>query len=126
MNQHEFILQMREVYPTKDWDTMLECDRALNWELWHGPLPSNYWTYVEPLEYYVWAGFEAAENYLRSWFSDLPQYVYIDDMDFVHIADPEADDENWDDEFNYIGPTYEMVSFKKMVLYKEVYNQIGE
>lgn len=89
-------ISLREIYPDFPWDKFYEADKSVNWELWHGPLPSNYWTYVEPLEHYRWKGWEQGLEDIRKMLEDLPREVWYDgDADWVSLTDPDDDDTNW-------------------------------
>lgn len=87
---------IKVAYPEIDWDLFEDIDRALNWELWHGPLPANYWTEVEPLDHYEWKGYVQAEKDIREVLDDLPHRLYYDsDAEFVTEMNPEDDPSNW-------------------------------
>lgn len=87
---------IKSAYPDIDWDRFEDADRALNWELWHGPLPSNYWTYVEPLDHYKWEGWTKACNDITEMLDSLPYEVYYSvDGEYVTDSNPEDDDGNW-------------------------------
>lgn len=88
---------MQATFPSFNWERFWEINTALNWELWHGPLPDDYWSYVEPLEHYTWAGFEKAAHDLNDMLGDLPGTLWVD-ADFgecVTDTNPEDDEENW-------------------------------
>lgn len=93
MSKYEAI---KKAFPDIDWDMLGECDRALNWELYHAPLPDNYWTEVEPLEKYVWKGWVQATEDIREMLKDMPSQIYYDmDADLVTDSNPEDDHVNW-------------------------------
>ena len=124
------------MFPHVNWPMVDDLDRAINWELWHGILPANYWTYVEPLEHYVWRGFEQACEDLREALDSLPGTVYVDDDGFVHMSDPSDDPEYWsteglDDEDDedvepcWIGPeSWTECNPLKILLHKETCSQV--
>ena len=90
------IRQIEERYPNIDFRAFFEADKALNAELWHGPLPLDYWTYSDPLEHYIWQGVEKACDDIREMLSELPTEIWIDlDCDCVVYSDPNEDEHNW-------------------------------
>jgi hypothetical protein len=90
---------VREMFRNEvDWPRFDDIYRSLNWELWHGPLPENYWIEVEPLEHYKWSGFEQAQNDLIETLEPLPAQLYLDtDSLCVTTTDPYEDPYNWSD-----------------------------
>lgn len=87
---------LREIYPDFPWARFYEADRAVNWELWHGPLPDNYWTYVEPLEVYQWKGYEQGLKDIQDMLDNLPSVVWYDgDAEWISLSDPDDDDFYW-------------------------------
>jgi len=97
MDKSKVIELIKEMYPKVDWLAFEDCDRSLNWELWNGPLPSNYWTYVEPLEHYVWKGFEQACKDIEEILSTIPHEMWFDLDGESCITDrhPENEDSYW-------------------------------
>jgi hypothetical protein len=129
MNNSRFVELVKDSYPDIEWDKFFEADRALNWELWHGPLPSDYWTEVEPLKFYEWKGWEKAQTDIIEMLSDLPdQLYYSDDIDFISINNPEDDEENWfvdeNDNYEWTGFDYWKLKPRKFLMHEESYNQI--
>lgn len=123
------ILQIEEKFPNIPWDAVFEADKALNWELWHGTLPDNYWTYVEPLDHYVWQGFEQACHDLQGMLSDLPGEIWYDyDCDAVVFSDPNDDEDNWeeeDGEYHWIGGEWWMkLDPREVILLEETWKQV--
>lgn len=113
-----------------DWELVADLDRAINWELWHGTLPDGYWSEVEPLEHYVWRGFEQAMEDLRAALDSLPGEVYVDDEDWVYVSNPFDDEFYWvileddeDAEPTYTGPEIvTAVNPAEITLHKETWN----
>ena len=124
------IRQLEEMYPNIEWERLFEADRALNWELWHGPLPANYWTYVEPLDEYIWQGVEQACSDIQEMLSDLPGEIYYDgEWDGISLTDPEDDEEYWevdeDENYHWIGSeSWMVVDPRKCILLEETYRQV--
>ena len=126
---------IKERYPDIEWDKFEDADRALNWELWHGTLPDNYWTYVEPLEHYVWRGFEIAVGDIEEILSPLPHEMWYDaDCDYLTENDPEDIDENWeyieDEDGNVVdalwlgGYSWEKINLRQKLMYEESWKQV--
>jgi hypothetical protein len=88
---------IRETYPQIDWKKFDEINRSLNWELWHGPLPSDYWTVAEPLEHYEWKGYRQAENDIREILEPLPGEMWfdLDGQSVITDSDPDNYDPYW-------------------------------
>lgn len=104
---------IKEAYSDINWDRFEDIDRALNWELYNGPLPSNYWTEVEPLDHYEWKGFIQAERDIVEILDPLPAELYYDESaGFVTSKNPEDDDENWLFTCQYCGETIRRVEGK--------------
>ena len=98
LDSPENIQNVMETFPKFNWGRFWDIDRSLNWELWHGPLPGNYWTEVEPLEHYVWVGLETAANDLRDMLGELPDPLWKDlDGDCISITDPQEFEDYWEE-----------------------------
>ncbi len=112
-------------YPTVDLAKMRDLDRMLNWELWHGPLPSNYWTEVEPCNT-PWHGFEAASKELEELLDPLPHEVWWNaDFDGITESDPNEDEENFDEEYNWIGSEeWFKLNLRRILLHIETWKQV--
>lgn len=121
---------IREVFPDFNWDRFIDINRSLNAELWHGPLPEDYWTYADPLEHYVWPGsWTKAADDLQELLEELPHEIWIDEDGFIYLDDPENDDENYEvsedgDYIAWIGPYYFSTTVAKLICSKEVYNHV--
>jgi hypothetical protein len=117
---------IKALYPDVDWDRFEDADRALNWELWHGPLPDNYWTEVEPLEHYVWQGFQQAEQDIREMLDPVSRLMYLDrDCDFVTDMNPDDDEENYGKDYEWIGSdSWEQIDPWEMLMFRETYGQV--
>ena len=88
---------IKEAYPDINWNKFEDMDRATNAELWHGPLPSDYWTYADPLEHYVWQGYEKAVEDIIEILDPLPNEMFYDrDGNYVTSQNPDDDDSNWE------------------------------
>ena len=133
MDLAEVKCQLRGMLPDVNWPMVDDLDRAINWELWHGTLPDDYWTYVEPLERYAWRGFKQACEDLREALDSLPGTVYVDDNDWVYMSDPSNNSEYWSTEGldgeevepYWIGPeSWTGVNPRKILLHKETYSQV--
>lgn len=102
------IRAIRAAYPAFNWDRFDDLNRSVNWELWHGVLPDDYWTDVEPLEHYEWAGYEQAERDLIALLADLPADVWIDHNCDAECAcsdkEPEEFEECWDHTETVVDP----------------------
>lgn len=108
------IEMIQDSYPDVDWARFFEADQALNWELWHGPLPSEYWTDVEPLEHYTWKGCERAENDIREMLDGLPAELFYNvDAEFISERMPEDEDYS---EWSRVDP-------RQIVMHKESWKQ---
>jgi hypothetical protein len=120
--------QIKALYPNVSWEKFEDCDRALNWELWHGPLPYDYWTVAEPLDHYVWLGFEQAERDLREMLDPVPRIMYLDrDCDYVTETNPEDDDGNYDEDYNWIGSeSWERIDPWEKLMFRETYRQVAD
>ena len=123
------IQAIKAAYPDVDWNKFFEADRALNWELWHGPLPSNYWIEVEPLEHYEWKGFLQAVKDIQEMLSSIPHEVYWDcDGDWFAETNPDNIDDYWeefvDGEWVYTGPDFELIEPAKILMHKETHSAI--
>ena len=118
--------QVVQMFPDIDWARFFEADQALNWELWHGVLPSDYWTDVEPLEHYKWRGCEQAEHDIRELLADLPEVLYYDeDADFLSEHNPYDDNENYTEDGEYVGPeNVTAVDPRKQVMHTESWKQV--
>lgn len=87
---------LREIYPDFPWARFYDADRAVNWELWHAPLPDNYWTYVEPLEHYEWKGWEQGLKDIQDMLDQLPSIVWYDgDAEWISLTNPDDEDTYW-------------------------------
>jgi len=130
MNDDRVAILIKEAFPSIDWNKVNEADRALNFELHFGPLPSDYWSECEPLHYYEWKGWEKACHDLSEMLSDLPVKIfYSEDAECISISHPEDDPENWtkyedSDEYYWSGFDYWELNPLKYVLHKESYMQI--
>jgi hypothetical protein len=100
---NEVVTAIKQKYTDIDWDKFEDMDRALNWELWHGPLPSNYWKdsddgeAVEPLEHYDWQGWIQAQTDIQEILDPIPQTLYFDsDSNTITETNPDDDENNWD------------------------------
>lgn len=121
------IKNVMETFPKFNWDRFFDIDRALNWELWHGPLPDDYWTEVEPLDHYVWRGIETAADDLRDMLGELPGTLWRDvDGDCIADTDPWEFEDYWafdeddeDAEPIWVGGEWQEFSPRDL-LYKEV------
>lgn len=130
MNSSRFVDLVKQSYPDIDWDKVEEADRALNFELYFGPLPSDYWTECEPLNHYEWHGWQKACDDISDMLSDLPDRIYYsDDAEIISIINPEDDEDNWhkDEDGNYCcwqGFDYWKLNPRKYVLREESYKQV--
>lgn len=126
MDKNHVISLIKSEFPTIDWNKFEDADRALNWELWHGPLPSEYWTEVEPLDYYVWNGWEKAADDIIDILSDLPEVVYYEDgCDYLLTDNPDNVRDFYDDEtFEYIGPEFYEINVREVLMFVETYRQV--
>lgn len=125
---------VKATFPNIDYLKFEDIDRAVNWELWHGPLQEewNYWNEVEPLEHYKFTTFDQACKDLVEILSDLPAEIWIDeDADCILTSDPSEDEANWiidpDGEVcdHYIGPDNITVADPRQILmFKESYSQV--
>lgn len=121
---------IKALYPELNWDRLEEIDRAVNWELWHGPLPSDYWTVAEPLEHYVWEGYDKAVNDLIEFMQDIPSELFYDnDSGVVTEHNPEDDESNWeedaDENWHWIGgEEWQRINTYQELTHKEVYNHV--
>jgi hypothetical protein len=117
---------IKAYYPDIKWDLFEDIDRALNWELWHSPLPSNYWTEVEPLEYYTWKGIEQACEDIIEILHNVNETVYIfPDWEGVGFEDPSLDENNYDPESGeWIGEDFRAEPTRKVLMFKETYSQV--
>jgi len=121
---------IKEMYPNINWDLFEDMDRALNWELWHGTLPDNYWTEVEPLDHYTWVGFSQAEDDIRAILEPVASELYWDrDCDFMCENDPYDDDELWieeeDDEYYFAGgDNWTKIDPREVLMHVETYRQV--
>lgn len=125
-----------------------DIDKALNWELWNGVLPDNYWTYVEPLGHYIWRGMNQAIADLKAITDKIPLELWhdtwgegfsysdpTDDIDNASIYDPETEDfvfnsedpKKFDELVDKLGwervdypEGYERIEPLKILLHKEV------
>lgn len=107
MSRDNIAKAIKQEYPDINWDRFEDIDRAVNWELWHGPLPSNYWKdvvdedgdtlyAVEPLEHYEWKGFIQADKDIRELLDPLPYEMWWDgDAEYLTDNNPEDDEYNW-------------------------------
>jgi hypothetical protein len=136
----EQIEAVEAAFPQVDWPRLHDCDRALNWELWHGPLGPTYWTEVEPLDHYEWRGWVRACEDLEEMLADLPTEAWWDrDCDQLLTTDPYDDEQNWivvdeegdevEDEEDgqplYLGPEeLERVDPRELVLHRETWKQV--
>lgn len=85
----------RETYPNINWQAVTDLNRMINWELWHGPLPSDYWTDVEPSET-PWPGdWTVAAARLIIELEPLPDQVWVDSDECVYESDPNDDEAYW-------------------------------
>ena len=129
MNSVRVKTLIQEAFPSIDWNKVEEADRALNFELYFGPLPFDYWTEAEPLEFYEWNGWIKAADDISEMLSDLPDRIfYSEDAEIISIYDPEDDEENWftDEDGNYCwgGFDYWKLNPRKYVLREESYKQV--
>jgi len=121
---------IKELYPDIDWTTLEEADRALNWELYWGPLPSDYWTVAEPLEHYVWSGWTKACDDIREILDPLDQTMWYDpDSGCVTDKNPEDFEEYWlidedEDTAIWIGGEWYEINPVEIVLHVEVFKQL--
>ena len=126
------MLDPRIHYTQFPWDRFKECVRATNAELWNGPLGSDYWTEVDPLEHYEWRGFQKALDGIREMLEDLPSTIYVDeDNEIIGELDPYVNPNYWEDdperegEYLYYGPwDYSAVNVAEILLPREVYTLI--
>ena len=128
-NEQKVINAVIEQYPSFDYKQMFDIDRAINWELWHGPLPSDYWSYVEPLDNYTWKGFDKAVSDIQELLSDMPRTLYwSSDAELLSDINPENDEENWFEDtsgnWEWCGFDYEIIDPLKFLLHKESFNQV--
>jgi hypothetical protein len=130
MNDARVFTLIKEAFPSIDWNKLSDADRSLNWELWNGPLPSDYWTECEPLVYYEWSGWEKACEDIADILQDLPSHIYYsEDADCIDISNPDDNPENWtkyedSDEYFWSGFDYWKLNPRKYVLHEESYKQV--
>lgn len=133
-DQSKLIVAYKEQFPEFRWDKFFEIDRAVNWELWNGSLPDNYWTEVEPLEHYRWVNWERGLEDLKEMLDELPAEMFWDnDWDGLMENDPYDDESYWEPsedpdfegEMDYYGPQeYYKIETAKELLYDEVWKMI--
>lgn len=134
IDQKKLIEAYMEKYPKFEWAKFFDVDRAVNWELWNGPLPDNYWTYVEPLKHYEWKNWEQGLEDISEMLDELPATMYWDaDFDCLMEKDPYEDGSNWEEsddpdfkgEMDYFGPQeYYRITTAEELLYTEVWKMI--
>lgn len=129
--ESEVSRQIQELFPDFPWDKLKEANRALNAELWQGPLEKGYWKDIDPLDHYEWNGWQQACRDIEDMLSMLPNELYWDaDFDSLLIDDPYENPDNWEevsgqDEMDYMGPQdYYVIPVAEYILSKEVYKQI--
>lgn len=131
----ELVQIIKETFPDIDWDKFEDIDRALNWELWNGPLPENYWTEVEPLEHYEWKGWVKACNDIEKILSPLPWTAWWDgESDCIDLISPDDNEMYWSDEetvdgvffaSDWIGPeSFEEINLRQKLMHKETFSQV--
>ena len=130
----EIIEAYEALYPKFPWKKFREANRAVNWELWNGPLPSEYWTKVEPLEAYKWEGYQKGLDDIEEMLGDLPSTMYWDtDFDCLMETDPYDEESNWEEsndpdfegEMTYFGPIeYYKIDTAKELPHDEVWKMI--
>lgn len=128
------IRAIKEAYPDVDWDRFEDIDRALNSELWYGPLPDDYWTYVDPLDHYTWQSFDKAVKDIEEVLESLPHEVWVDkDCDPLYVTetDPEDDNANWeidpDGEVPDVwigGDNWSKINVRETVMHHETWKQV--
>jgi len=122
--EQEVAVAIKQMFSDIDWDLFEEIDRSFNAELWHGPLPSEYWTEVDPLEKYVWKNCLEAEKDIVEILSDLPSEIYFDDCGCVYLRDPAMDIDNYNEYDEYMGPyDYFAADPRKILMFRETYSQ---
>lgn len=115
---------LKALFPDFNWHRFEELRRAMNYELWQGPMPADYWKEAEPLEHYKWKGWERAVEDIENMLSLLPTEVYYDlDTNCVLLDNPEDDEENWENE-TWTGNDYTVVEVAKALLPKSLYYAI--
>lgn len=132
LNRKAIISAYKERFPDFEWDKFFEIDRALNAELWYGPLPTGYWSEVDPLEYYEWVNFQQGMEDLRDMLTSIPGEMYWDnDFEGLLNNNPYNDEGNWqssedcEDEMDYLGPwEYFKINTDQELLSKEVWKII--
>jgi hypothetical protein len=62
-----------------DWDCFNDIARAASYEVYYGPLGTDYWDYAEKLDYYDWCGFNKAIEDLRELLERLPSVIYYNE-----------------------------------------------
>lgn len=96
--------QLEQLHPDFPWDRMDEADKAVNADLWFGPMPKEYWTEADPLEHYEWKGYEQGLKDLEEMLQAIPRQMYYDaDAEFLTDKNPEDDDTNWTWPCKYCG-----------------------
>jgi len=129
-NEVEIAKAVQEMYPDIDWPRFEEINRSLNWELWYGPLPEDYWTVAEPLEHYKWQGYMKAEDDLREILEPVNYDLWYDeDSGVVTDKNPEDDENNWihdeeSDSYEWVGYGWITVNAIEALTYVEVYKQV--
>lgn len=127
----EAIRFVTDNYPQVNIAKMRDLDRMLNWELWHGPLPDNYWTEVEPCDT-PWHGFEAASKELESLLDPLPHEVWWEaDFECITETDPDDDESNWEvdpegeePDVWIGGESWHKLNLRRILLHIETWKQV--
>jgi hypothetical protein len=70
-----------------DWDRFNDIHRAALYELYVGPLGTDYWDHVDPLDYYEWISFNKALEDLWDIIKNLPTYIYYNILDESFLQD---------------------------------------
>lgn len=73
---NEYIRQSFDI----DWNRFDDIHRAAAYELYSGPMGTDYWNFVEPLDYYEWTSFNKAVEDLGEMIENLPESIFYNMM----------------------------------------------
>jgi len=77
-----------------DWNRFDDIHRAAAYELYYGPMGSEYWDHVEPLDYYEWVSWNKAVEDLGEMIEHLPESIFYNMMtgEFLLSSRHQSDD----------------------------------
>ena len=73
----------------QDWDRFDEIVRVASYELYYGPMGTDYWDYVEPLDFYEWVSWVKAIEDIGDVLNELPEFIYVDVDGMFLLSEPE-------------------------------------